>query len=148
MTAVATDLDAGREVVDIEVIDTESHASWRGFLSSPRSRGVADVRLVVSDAHEGLVRAAGEVFPGSSWRRRIAHLERSMAEWCRRRRVGGAAVAALKAVFGEKGPALVRTGYARAVELPAAEGPAAADRLETAAPFALTHLDFPREHSK
>lgn len=57
-------------------------------------RGVAGARPVVSDAHGGLARAAGEVFPGSSWRRRIAHLERSVADRCRRRRVGGAAAAA------------------------------------------------------
>lgn len=60
----------------------------------PRPRGVAGARPVVSDAHGGLARAAGEVFPGSSWRRRIAHLERSVADRCRRRRVGGAAAAA------------------------------------------------------
>ena len=40
----------------------------------------------------------------------------------------------------------MRAGYARTVELLTAEDRDAADLLEEAAPFALTHLDFPREH--
>lgn len=40
---------------------------------------------------------------------------------------------------------MVRVGYARAVELLAAVDRDAADLLEEAVPFTLTHLDFPRE---
>lgn len=103
---------------------------------------------MVSDAHEGLVRASAEVFPGSAWQRCAAHLLRNVAEWCRRARVGGAAVAALRAALAEADPGLVRAGYARAAELLAAEDPAAAERLLAAEPYALAYLGFPREHAR
>ncbi len=100
----------------IERIDTEPYLSWRGFLLSLRSRGLSGVRLVVSDAHEGLVRAVRESLPGAAWQRCIAHLERNVLERCRRKGDGSAAVAALKAALTEADPALVRAGYRRAVD--------------------------------
>lgn len=120
VTAVACSSSARRRVVGIECIDTESYLSWRGFLLSLRSRGLSGVRLVVSDAHEGLVRAVRESLPGAAWQRCIAHLERNVLERCHRRGDGSAAVAALKAAFAEADPALVRAGYRRAVGLLAA----------------------------
>ena len=69
-------------------------------------------------------------------------------EWCRRKRVGGAAVAALKAAFGEADPQLVRAGCAKAAELLAAEDADAGALLEEAGPHALTYLDFPCEHAR
>lgn len=130
----------------IECIDTESYLSWRGFLLSLRSRGLSGVRLVVSDAHEGLVRAVRESLPGAAWQRCIAHLERNVLERCRRKGDGSAAVAALKAAFAEADPALVRAGYRRAVDLLAAVDERGAELLEEAAPAALAYLAFPREH--
>ena len=57
-----------------------------------RSRGAAGVRLVVSDAHPGLVRALGEVFQGAAWQRCAVHLMRDCmreaGSWQLRRRVG------------------------------------------------------------
>lgn len=146
VTAVACSGSARRRVVGIERIDTESHLSWRGFLLSLRSRGLSGVRLVVSDAHEGLARAVRESLPGAAWQRRIAHLERNVLERCRRRGDGSAAVAALKAAFAEADPALVRAGYRRAVDLLAAVDGRGAELLEDAAPAALAYLAFPREH--
>ena len=120
VTAVACSSSARRRVVGVECIDTESYLSWRAFLLSLRARGLSGVRLVTSDAHEGLVRAVREALPGAAWQRCIAHLERNVLERCRRKGDGSAAVAALKAAFAEADPALVRAGYRRAVELLAA----------------------------
>lgn len=57
VTVVACSSSARRRVVGIECIDTEFYLSWRGFLLSLRARGLSGVSLVVSDAHEGFVRA-------------------------------------------------------------------------------------------
>jgi transposase-like protein len=43
-----------REVIGIDVVQTESRDSWLGFLRSLVARGLHGVLLVVSDAHEGL----------------------------------------------------------------------------------------------
>ena len=68
------------------MVDTESYDSWLAFLRAIRSRGAAGVRLVVSDAHPGLVRALGEVFQGAAWQRCAVHLMRDcMREGSRRK---------------------------------------------------------------
>lgn len=111
VVAVAASAEGRRRVVGLSVLDVESYASWRGFLLSLRARGLSGVELVTSDDHAGLVRAIREVLLGASWQRCIAHFERNVAERCRTRDLGGAAVAALKAAFAETDPRLVRAGY-------------------------------------
>jgi len=146
VVAVAASAEGRRRVVGLSVLDVESYASWRGFLLSLRARGLSGVELVTSDDHAGLVRAIREVLLGASWQRCIAHFERNVAERCRTRDLGGAAVAALKAAFAETDPRLVRAGYARAAEVLGAADPAGAALLEEAAPDVLSYLDFPGEH--
>lgn len=146
VTAVACTASARRRVVGIECVDAESYLSWRGFLLSLRSRGMSGVRLVTSDAHEGLARAVREVFCGAAWQRCVAHLERNVADRCRRKGDGEAAAAALRAAFGEADPALVGAGYRRAAELLEGVDPRGAELLEDAQASALAYLAFPREH--
>ena len=55
----------------VDCVDTESHAGWKAFLSGLRARGVDGVRLVVSDAHEGLAKAIAETFQGAAWQRDV-----------------------------------------------------------------------------
>ena len=56
-------------MLGIAIVDTESYDSWLAFLRGVRARGASGVRLVVSDAHKGLVRALGDAFQGAAWRR-------------------------------------------------------------------------------
>lgn len=147
VTAVACSLSGRRRVVGLACVDAESYLSWRDFLLGLRRRGLSGVRLVTSDAHEGLARAVREVLVGAAWQRCVAHLERNVRDRCRRRDVGGAAVAALKAALSERDPALVRAGYRRACELLAGVDARGAELLEDAEPSALAYLDFPREHA-
>ena len=76
VTAIGCDAGGWRRVLGVDVVDTESYDSWLAFLRAIRSRGAAGVRLVVSDAHPGLVRALGEVFRGAAWQRCAVHLMR------------------------------------------------------------------------
>ena len=146
VTAVAAGEDGSRKVVGLGCADCESYMSWRGFLLGLRERGLSGVRLVTSDAHAGLARAIREVLAGAAWQRCIAHLERNVMERCRKKGDGAAAVAALKAAFGEVDPTLVEAGYAQAVESLAQVDKAGAELLEEARPFALNYLAFPSEH--
>ena len=92
VTAIGCDAGGWRRVLGVDVVDTESYDSWLAFLRAIRSRGAAGVRLVVSDAHPGLVRALGEVFQGAAWQRCAVHLMRDCmreaGSWQPRRRVG------------------------------------------------------------
>lgn len=69
VTAVAVGEDGIRRVVGLARVDSESYASWKGFLRGLRERGLEGVQCAASDAHGGIVRAVREVFPGAAWQR-------------------------------------------------------------------------------
>ena len=50
-----------REVIGLDIGETESEAFWVEFLRSLRARGLAGVRLCVSDQHQGLKHAIARV---------------------------------------------------------------------------------------
>ena len=77
---VATGVTASgdREVLGLAVGDSEEGAFWTAFLRSLRSRGLAGVRLVISDAHEGLKGAIGAVLLGAAWPRCRVHFLRNV----------------------------------------------------------------------
>jgi transposase-like protein len=77
---IATGVTKGgdREVLGLEVGDSEDGAFWTGFLRSLRARGLGGVRLVISDAHEGLRGAIGSVMLGAAWQRCRVHFMRNV----------------------------------------------------------------------
>ena len=56
--------DGSREVLGLDVGDSEDETFWRSFLLSLKQRGLAGVQLVISDQHSGLVAGAQAVLPG------------------------------------------------------------------------------------
>jgi transposase-like protein len=146
VTAIACGEDGSRQFVGLDVVDTESAVSWKAFLLGLRRRGVSGVKCVVSDAHGGLVQAIAEVFQGAAWQRCIVHLERDVAGWFSKKEDKAAATAAMKAVFAERDPQLVRAAYRQATERIAQLKAHAGELLEDAEADALAYLDFPYEH--
>jgi putative transposase len=67
-----------REVLGLAVGDSEDETFWTEFLRSLRRRGLAGVRLVISDAHEGLKAAARKTLQGASWQRCRVHFARNV----------------------------------------------------------------------
>src|SRR4029079_12284485 len=70
--------DGARELLDVDVGDSEDETFWRGFLLSLRQRGLAGVQLVISDQHSGLVRALRRSFQGCSHQRCRVHFARNL----------------------------------------------------------------------
>ena len=70
--------DGIREVLGLEVVNSEDLEVWRAFLQSLVARGVREVKLVGSDAHLGLKQAIKEVFVGSTWQRCRVHFLRNL----------------------------------------------------------------------
>lgn len=135
-TAVAVGEDGIRRVVGLACVDTESYASWKGFLRGLRERGPEGVRCVTSDARGGIVRAAREVFPGAAWQRCVVHLERDVVSAIPTR-----ADRVPHAVFAEEDPAMARAMYQTSRGL--------ISRLSRDAEAdALAHLDFPAGHRR
>jgi transposase-like protein len=67
-----------REVLGVDVGDSEDEVFWRSFLRSLKGRGLGGVRLVISDQHAGLVAALRRVFQGASHQRRRVHFARNL----------------------------------------------------------------------
>ena len=99
--AVAVNTDGKREIVGLHIGPSEAETFWSSFLKSQVRRGLGDVKLVISDAHEGLKAAIRRVM-GATWQRcrvgllknlvhaRSEHLARfSQSGRCRSRSSGG-----------------------------------------------------------
>ena len=76
--ATGVTADGGREVLGLDVGDSEDGAFWTAFLRSLKARGLAGVQLVISDAHTGLTQAIGAVLAGACWQRCRVHFLRNV----------------------------------------------------------------------
>jgi putative transposase len=70
--------DGLREILGVEVADTESEATYRELFRSLKRRGLSGVELVVSDDHEGLKAAIARHFQGASHQRCQVHYARNL----------------------------------------------------------------------
>ncbi|MBX5476888.1 MAG: IS256 family transposase [Clostridia bacterium] len=67
-----------REVLGLDVGPSEDGAFWMAFLRGLLARGLKGVKLVISDAHEGLKAAIDAVLQGASWQRCRVHFMRNI----------------------------------------------------------------------
>ena len=74
--AVAVNAEGEREIVGLHIGPSEAEPFWSGFLKSLLRRGLRGVKLVISDAHEGLKAAIARVF-GATWQRCRVHWMRN-----------------------------------------------------------------------
>ncbi|WP_413989139.1 IS256 family transposase [Labrys okinawensis] len=74
--AVAVDTDGKREIVGLHIGPSEAEPFWTGFLRDLVRRGLTGVKLVISDAHEGLKAAITRVL-GATWQRCRVHAMRN-----------------------------------------------------------------------
>jgi putative transposase len=70
--------DGRREILAVEVADTESEATYHDLFRALKARGLAGVRLVTSDDHPGLRAAVTRNFQGASWQRCQVHFSRNL----------------------------------------------------------------------
>jgi putative transposase len=78
IVATGVSADGNREVLGLAVGDSEDKAFWTAFLRSLRARGLSGVRLVISDAHEGLRSSIERVMLGAAWQRCRVHFLRNV----------------------------------------------------------------------
>ncbi len=62
--ATGITINGDREILGVDIGDSEDATFWTAFLRSLKQRGLAGVRLVISDAHEGLKKAIRKCFQG------------------------------------------------------------------------------------
>jgi putative transposase len=142
--AVAVNTDGRREVLGMAIGPSEAEPFWAKFLRSLTARGLRGVKVVISDAHEGLKAAAKKVF-GATWQRCRVHFRRN----------------AMAHVGVKQRPmvsAAISTAFAQETKEAAhAEWRAVADRLRERFPRlsklmdeaehdVLAYMAFPKEH--
>lgn len=72
--------DGEREILGFLDWGGETEVAWETFFKGLKQRGLRGVKLLVSDAHEGLYSAGLAAFPGSSWQECQAHFLRRAIE--------------------------------------------------------------------
>jgi transposase-like protein len=75
--AVAANTEGRREIIGLSIGASEAAAFWIDFLRSLTRRGLKNVKLVISDAHEGLKSAISQVM-GATWQRCRVHTMRNL----------------------------------------------------------------------
>src|SRR3954452_24062418 len=144
LVAVGVNADGGREVLGLDVCSDEDGAGWLAFLRSLTARGLSGVRLVISDAHRGLVGAIGAALPGASWQRCRTHYLRNLLTKVPKSAQPWVATL-VRTVFDQPDADAVRAQFARVVEAIEAKFPAAAEHLDDARADLLAFTAFPRE---
>jgi transposase-like protein len=69
-----------REILGLQLGDSESERSWGEFFTWLKARGLAGVDLLISDHHGGLVNAVRLHFQGATWQRCQMHLSANIAD--------------------------------------------------------------------
>ena len=75
--AVGVNTDGRREVLGLSIGASEAEPFWTEFLRGLVRRGLSGVKLVVSDAHEGIKAATARVLTGATWQRCRVHFQRN-----------------------------------------------------------------------
>jgi putative transposase len=75
--AVGVNSDGRREVLGMDIGASEAEPFWTAFLRKLRQRGLRGVKLVVSDAHEGLKAAVAKLL-NATWQRCRVHFVRNV----------------------------------------------------------------------
>src|SRR5712691_2174069 len=76
IVAVAVNSDGRREVLGMDIAPSEAEPFWTEFLRKLSRRGLRGVKLVISDAHEGIKAAIARVLH-ASWQRCRVHFMRN-----------------------------------------------------------------------
>src|SRR3954449_12244307 len=133
-----------REVIGLDVGEAETEAFWREFLRSLRARGLPGVRLCVSDCHEGLRAAIGQVL-GCPWQRCTVHFLRNILGHCAKSQQPMIS-AAIRGIFQASSGPEARERLAEVLERLEPIAPKVAQLLLDAEGDLLGFYAFPREH--
>jgi putative transposase len=145
VAAIGVTADGERQVLGVDAGPAEDEAFWTAFLRGLVARGLRGVRLVISDAHEGLKRAVATVLTGASWQRCRVHFMRNLL--ARVPKAAREAVAAVvRTIFAQPDHASALAQLRRVVDGVRRRFPDAAALLEDAAEDILAYLHFPKAH--
>jgi len=144
---VATGVTAGgdREILGLDVGDSEDEVFWKGFMTSLKQRGLHGVKLVISDQHSGLVAALRKAFQGVAHQRCRVHFARNLLALVPKAEADNVA-AAFRVVFAQNTRREVEQAWAKARTEFAARYPKVGPLMDEAKAEVLAFAAFPKAH--
>ncbi len=142
--AVAVNADGRREVLGMDIGASEAETFWLEFLRKLKRRGLAGVKLVISDAHEGIKTAVAKVFRATWQRCRVHFMRNALAHAGKSgRRVVSAFIAT---AFAQDSATAASTQWRQVADQVRPKLPKLATLLDQAEEDVLAYMSFPREH--
>ncbi|MGD0866645.1 MAG: IS256 family transposase [Rhizomicrobium sp.] len=142
--AVGVNNDGRREVLGMEIGTSEAEPIWTEFLRKLTRRGLRGVKLVVSDAHEGIKAAVSKVLC-ATWQRCRVHFMRNVLAHSGKsgRRVVAAFIAT---AFAQETPEAAGTQWRAVADQIRPKVPKLAAIMDDAENDVLAYMTFPKEH--
>jgi transposase-like protein len=142
--AVAVDTEGRREIVGLGLGPSEAEPFWSAFLKGLLRRGLRGVRLVVSDAHEGLKHAIAKV-TGAAWQRcRVHWMRNALARVPKGQQT--VVAAALRQAFLQPDQATARQVWRQVADQLRPRWPRLAALMDEGEHDVLAYMGFPVQH--
>ena len=132
-----------REILGLDVGDSEDEVFWKGFMTGLKQRGLTGVRLVISDQHSGLIAALTKAFQGVAHQRCRVHFARNLLALVPK---ADNVAAAFRIVFAQNTREEVEAAWDKARDEFAARWPKTGPLMDTAKAEVLAFAAFPRAH--
>jgi transposase-like protein len=144
IVAVGVNADGRREVLGMDIGPSEAETFWTAFLRKLARRGLRGVKLVVSDAHEGIKAAVSKIFTATWQRCRVHFMRNALAH---AGRSGRRVVSAFIATAFAQNDAEAATGqWRRVADQLKPKVPKLAALMDQAEPDVLAYMSFPPQH--
>ena len=142
--AVAVNSDGRREVLGMDIGPSEAERFWTEFLRKLARRGLRGVKLVVSDAHEGLKAAVAKVLH-ACWQRCRVHFMRNVLAHAGKsgRRVVAAFIGT---AFAQEDADTARAQWRQVADQLRPKVPKLAALMDEAETDVLAYMSFPKDH--
>ena len=147
VVAVGVTATGERTILGAATGPSEDHQFWTAFLRQLVKRGLKGVRLVISDAHEGLRQAIAKILGESSWQRCRVHFMRNLLSVVPKGAQETVA-AIVRTIFSSPDHPSAMAQLHDVARMLEDRFPDAAALLEDAAEDVLAHMHFPREHRR
>jgi putative transposase len=142
--AVAVNSDGRREVLGMDIGPSEAETFWTAFLRKLARRGLRGVKLVISDAHEGIKAAVAKVLNATWQRCRVHFMRNALAHAGRQgRRVVSAFIAT---AFAQDDADSAKAQWRRVSDQLRPKLPKLAGFLDEAETDVLAYMNFPVPH--
>ncbi len=147
MIAIGLNELGEREVIGFTLGQTESYEAWVSFMRSLVARGMSAPLLLISDAHEGIKKAASEVFYGTSWQRCRVHFMRNILSMVSKTQQPMVS-AALKQIYLQTDQKSALDMVKQVAQKLERQLPKVANKIREEALETLSYMAFPAEHWK